>query len=235
MSVRSFDIFGNLVKSGDSPPTSGILTSGPFLFSVLALLAVITAWSSSWILPPSVMARLAEQQTGFAMGVDQLESIESRRWIGYLAAPVALATRAALAALVIQGIGMLTVTELGFSTAFRASVAGGFAMMYGSWMNLAWLWRVGPDSLSLDVLGVSPVSLAGLLMSPEGSRAFFYRAAAEVSLTAVFWITLVGLTLQADSRLTWKSGLAVGMVAWLVMATVRIGLSAVLSGLVPGS
>jgi hypothetical protein len=221
--------------SDQASALSEILSSGPALFALLTLFAVLTAWMSSSILPPAVMARLAEQQTGLAMGVDQIENIESRQWIGYLVVPVTLAVRVALAALVIQGAGMLIATELGFRTALKASAAGGFAALYGSWMNLTWLWRAGPDGLSLDVLGVSPVSLAGLMMSPETSRTITYAVAAEAGLTAIFWITLVGLVLQASDRLNWRSGLAVGLMAWLVMAAARIGLRAALSGLVPGA
>jgi hypothetical protein len=233
--VHSLSLVDDPVASNGPGRRSEILTSGPFLFSVLALLTIVTAWLSNSVLPPAAMARIAEQQTGLAMSIEQIEDIESRQWIGYLIAPVALAARLALGALVIQGVGMLIATELRFRMALKASIAGGFAALYATWMNLAWLWTAGPKSLSLDVLGVSPVSLAGLLMSPEASRTISYGILAEVSLTAIFWVTLVGLVLQATGRLTWRYGLAVGVMAWLVMAAARIGLRAALSGLVPGA
>ena len=134
------------------------------LLSALVLLTLATLWTSNQLLPVSLMARLTEEQTGLVMGAGQLELIESRQWIGYLLSPVALGVRLLVAALVIQGAGMVFTDQLRFGMALRAAAAGGFASIYGSWMNLLWIWRRGASDLSIDVVGAAPGSerLAGL-------------------------------------------------------------------------
>lgn len=202
--------------------------------SVLVVITIATLWLSNQLLPPAAMLRLAEAQTGLAIGSAQLEAIESRQWVGYLFSPLALGVRLLLAALVIQGIGMVVVAELRFGLAFEAAVVGAFATLYGSWVNLLWIWRVGVSNLSLDILGVVPGSVAGFFMSPEASRETLYRLAAEVSLASCLWIVLVALIVRGERRHTWRSALLVGIVAWAVLAAARVGLHAVFVGLVPG-
>jgi hypothetical protein len=161
--------------------------------------------------------------------------MEKGRWVGYLLAPVGLAIRVGVVALLVQGVGMLLEPELRLGAAFTAALAGGFATLYGTWMTLLWLWRAGPDGISFNVLGVVPASLAGWLMAPEASRTVLYRTAAEVSLASACWIVLVGLALQTQSRCTWRSGLAVAACTWLGLAASRTALSVAVIGLFPGA
>ena len=97
--------------SGLKPVRAGSGTTSrrfdPVPLLALALLTMTTLWISNQLLPVSLMARLTEEQTGLAMGAAQLDLIESRRWIGYVLSPVALGMRLLLAALVIQGVGMV--------------------------------------------------------------------------------------------------------------------------------
>ena len=206
----------------------------PTLMAALVLLTMATLWVSNQLLPVSLMARLTQEQTGLAMGASQLELIESRQWVGYLLSPVALGVRLLLTALVIQGVGMLFADELRFGLAFKAAVAGGFASLYGSWINLLWIWRGGVSNLSLDVVGAAPGSVAGFLMSPEASREPLYRLAAEVSFASCLWLLLVALIIASDRRHAWRSALLIGVTAWGVLATARTGLHAVFVGLAPG-
>ena len=204
------------------------------LVAALVVITIATLWLSNQLLPPAAMLRLTEAQTGLTVGASQLEAIESRQWVGYLLSPLALGVRLLLAALVIQGIGMVVVAELRFGLALEAAVAGGFATLYGSWINLLWIWRVGISNLSLDIVGVVPGSVAGFFMSPEASRETLYRLAAEISLASCLWIVLVALIVRGDRRHTWRSAVLVGVAAWAVLAAARIGLHAVFVGLVPG-
>ena len=89
------------------------------LLSALVLLTLATLWTSNQLLPVSLMARLTEEQTGLVMGAGQLELIESRQWIGYLLSPVALGVRLLVAALVIQGAGMVFTDRLRFRAVKR--------------------------------------------------------------------------------------------------------------------
>ena len=206
----------------------------PILLSALFGLTVATLWISNQLLPVSLMARLTEEQTGLAMGAAQLELIESRQWVGYLVSPVALGVRLLLAALVIQGVGMVLADELRFGVAFRAAAAGGFASVYGSWMNLLWIWRGGASNLSLEVVGVAPGSVAGFFMPPEASREILYRLAAELSFASWLWMMFVALIIRADPRHTGRSALLVGATAWAVLAAARTGLHAMLVGIAGG-
>lgn len=203
----------------------------PMLLSALVLLTLTTLWISNQLLPVSLMARLTQEQTGLTIGAAQLELIESRQWIGYALSPAVLGVRLLLAALVIQGVGMIFADELRFSVAFRSAAAAGFASVYGSLMNLLWIWRRGASNLSIEVVGVVPSSVAGFFMPPEASRELLYRMAAEVSLVACLWTLLVALIIRNDQRGTWRSALLVGGTAWAVLAAARIGLHAVFVGI----
>ena len=206
----------------------------PVLLATLVLLTVATLWISNQLLPVSLMARLSHEQNGLTMGASQLELIESRQWVGYVLSPVALGVRLLLAALVIQGVGMVVADELCFGLAFRAAVAGGFASIYGSCMKLLWIWRGGASNLSSDDVGVVPGSVAGFFMPPEASREPLYRLAAEVSFSSCLWLLLVALIIRGGERHQWRSAVLVGVIAWSVLAAARTGLHAVFVGLVPG-
>jgi hypothetical protein len=215
--------------SGIHRPDLGLVS-----VSTLVLLTIVTLWVSNQILPPSLMARLTENQTGIAVGASQVELIESRQWLGYVLSPVALGARLLLAALVVQGVGMAFANELRFGLALRAAVAGGFASLYGSWMSLLWIWKTGVSGLSLDVMGVVPGSVSAFFMPPEASRDILYRLAAQVSFTSILWLFLVALIIRGNRTYTWRSALLVAVVAWAVLATARVGLYAAFVGLAPG-
>lgn len=204
------------------------------LLSGLVVVGLATVWLSNRVLPPALMARLAEAETGLAMGSSQIEAIERRQWLGYLATPVFLVGKVLLVALVIQAVGMALSGALPIRVAVRAAVMGGFAAAYSTLMTLAWIWRLGPASLTIDELGVAPATLAAILFSPDQSREFLYRAAAEVGVGGGLWIALVALALSGKGDLTGRRATLVAAGAFLILAVARVGAQVLTNGLLAG-
>lgn len=190
-----------------------------------AIWMALALYTNEHVLTPQVLANLAMQGGGMAMGPDQLDAVQRMAWLSYALLPVMLAVRVAITALVLQLFTMLLSAEIGYRDLFRASLWGFSAVIYGMFIQTLRLDRLGPG-LTISELSVVPDSLAALILNPTPSVTIGYSALSLLSLHGLLWIGIIFTYLRFERGLTPLPALLVPLSGWTTISLAQLGLQA---------
>lgn len=203
------------------------------LFVAFSILSIVLAWAEQeFVMTREVYQRLLESRLADEQIDAQFDLVRRYAVWGFLTLPLFLLARVAGVALVLQMICLVATREVPFRVLFRAATWGMLAVLYGSAVRILWLVRLGPTAIDRNTLGVSPTSLAGLLLPPSDSTTVVYGLLSLLSIQDAFWIAIVAIGLAATGRFRAWGALLVVAGTWLVLAFIRIALHMFASGLV---
>ena len=202
------------------------------IFVLIACLwLAVSAYTNERVLTPEAMAGLLDRTTGVEMSATQLDQIGRRQRWGYPLLPVLLVIRVAAVALSLQLFSMLVAHPLPYREAFRASLWGFMAVIYGNFVRMLRLDLIPLQSVTRADLGVVPDSLAALTMGSVESVTVLYATLSVLSLHDAFWIAIVVAHLHAFAGLGRRAAIGIAVSAWMATASARVGAQALVIGI----